>query len=82
MLREIGWSKCSRGWLAKVESGEAAVRDKDLPFFRVLLGEEFMVQFEKLAQRESDERREGVLPRDVQLFKDYLPVIFLSFVML
>jgi transcriptional regulator with XRE-family HTH domain len=82
MLRDAGWSKCTRGWLAKVESGEALVRDKDLPYFRALFGEEFSVQFDMLALRENEERRDDVsLRRDIPMFNDCLSLMLVSLVL-
>jgi transcriptional regulator with XRE-family HTH domain len=82
MLRDMGWSKCTRGWLAKVESGEALVRDRDLPYFRALLGEEFSVQFDKLTRKLSDDRLNvPSLRRDVDLFKNCLSLMLASMVL-
>ncbi len=44
-LRHAGWAKCKRSWLARIETGEVAVKDLHLVFLRDVLGEEFEIQF-------------------------------------
>jgi transcriptional regulator with XRE-family HTH domain len=48
-LREIGWSKCRRSWLARIESGDVSVKDHQLAHFQAIFGAEFSSEFWALA---------------------------------
>lgn len=40
-LREIGWKKCDRVAISRMESGNAVVQDIDLSYLHSLLGDRF-----------------------------------------
>ena len=62
LLREAGWEDCSRRWISKLESGEATLRDVDLPYLRAVLGESFTnalaTLITKVAEATAARRRE------------------------
>ena len=48
-LRDIGWTKCRRSWLARIESVDVSVKDHQLAHFHAVFGPGFSGEFWTLA---------------------------------
>jgi transcriptional regulator with XRE-family HTH domain len=53
LLREAGLKESTRRWVSKLESGQATLRDADLPYLFAVLGVSFSDAFVALISRAS-----------------------------
>lgn len=79
-LREAGWKKCTRSWLSRIESGEVTLRDRDLPYFYSVMGEEFDAEFGALMFRKVERSLPSGNPvMNTANLMNFVPVFLLSF---